>query len=737
MEREIPKDVKIKRNKLFRITTLLIAVSFIVSSVISMVFFSLAVSRSNKNAFVLYTKNIYSEVYGEIQEAKAAGYNISSGDDLTKIADFSNTVAKLQNEFELDISIVSPEGAIFLTTDTKSDKKLIDASVLDNKDNEIHVKKIEKGYICSRYIDAVKSYLVVEKEGNTFSIIAGLLAKTIIVLVIAFIFFFYYSYRIISKGNRIMVQNVQMDSYGVLAQAFNGMYLIDTISDTAREVKSFMHKEIKLFEYHKSFKAQLDNTIENWVVADYRDMVRAFMDMNTLPERLKENPTVGIEFIANKMGWCRARLIPVNTINRPGQYIFAVEHIDAEKRMQEELQKETQSAKLASEAKGRFLANMSHEIRTPINAVLGMDTMILRESKESHIKEYALIIESSGQTLLSLVNDILDFSKIESGKMEIIPVEYDFASLVNDVSNMVRMKAESKNLEVKMDISEDLPCGLIGDDVRIRQILVNLMNNAIKYTEKGSVTLSVHGKRVDDDIILKVAVKDTGIGIKEEDMHKLFAEFERIEEAKNRNVEGTGLGMSITIQLLSLMNSKLNVESEYGVGSTFHFELKQKISNNDAIGDFAKRISSNVSLIKYSASFTAPDANLLVVDDNITNIKVFKGLLKQTKVSVDEAIDGATAIDMIHKKKYDIIFVDHMMPDMDGIEVLEKVRSSSEHPNIDTTFIALTANAITGAKELYLEAGFTDYISKPIIPDKLEALVGYYLSEEKKIIGND
>lgn len=396
------------------------------------------------------------------------------------------------------------------------------------------------------------------------------------------------------------------------------------------------------------------------------------------------------------------------------------EQLEKAKEMAEEARQE---ALAANAAKGKFLAHMSHEIRTPINAVLGMDTMILRETTDMQIKEYALDIQNAGQNLLSLINDILDFSKIESGKLEIINVEYDFSSMIHDISNMIKAKAEGKKLELHFQIDENLPSKLFGDDVRIRQVLVNLLNNAVKYTLEGRVSLSVNGRIDGKKVVLDFSVEDTGIGIKEEDMEKLFKEFERIEEKRNRNVEGTGLGINITTQLLMLMGSKLNVESTYGKGSKFYFTLEQNIVDSTPVGNLTERIRQQSTEYSYMAAFTAPKAELLVVDDNSTNLKVFVNLLKCTKVNVDVADSGKSCLEMVRKKRYDLIFLDHMMPEMDGIETLHRMKELPDNQSAGTPIVALTANAITGAKEMYLAEGFDAFLPKPINPEKLEQMI--------------
>ena len=393
-------------------------------------------------------------------------------------------------------------------------------------------------------------------------------------------------------------------------------------------------------------------------------------------------------------------------------------------------EKEKQKAVFSNEAKSKFLANMSHEIRTPINAVLGMDAMILRESNDESIKEYALNIQNAGQTLLALINDILDFSKIESGKMELVPVEYDFSSMIHDAVNMIMMKAENKGLKTVVSVEKTIPSRLFGDEGRIRQILINLLNNAVKYTKEGSVSLNVTGDIQDNEVCLTFVVEDTGIGIKEEDISKLFARFERIEEEKNKNIEGTGLGISITMQLLKLMDSELKVESEYGKGSRFSFVLKQWIVNNEPIGNLEERIKQHASDYKYRVSFTAPNAHVLVVDDNTINRTVFINLLKQTKIQIDEAKSGMECLEKVQEKRYDLIFLDHMMPEMDGVETLHHMKAMNTYPCKDTPVIALTANAISGAHEMYLKEGFTEYLSKPIQPEKLEKMIVSMLPQE-------
>ncbi len=390
------------------------------------------------------------------------------------------------------------------------------------------------------------------------------------------------------------------------------------------------------------------------------------------------------------------------------------------------------AAMAAGKAKSQFLAQMSHEIRTPINAVLGMNEMILRESDDADILEYSGNIKSAGKTLLSIINSILDFSKIEDGKMEITPVKYDTAPFISNLENSISERANAKALDFIIDVDESLPSALFGDDVRLGQVIVNLLTNAVKYTEKGSVTLSIQNGGIEgDDITISVSVSDTGIGIREEDRERLFESFERLDEKRNRNIEGTGLGMSIVTKLLAMMDSELKVESVYGEGSVFSFDLKQGIEDPKPLGNYRERMGTGREEGVYKTVFHAPDARVLVVDDNQMNLKVAKNLLKLNGIEADLALSGYEAIDMAGKKKYDLIFLDHMMPRMDGIETLNKMRSEGVTDE-STKVIALTANAVVGSRELYMEAGFDDYLTKPIDVEQLDRMLARHLPERMR-----
>ncbi|WP_051208731.1 ATP-binding protein [Butyrivibrio sp. WCD3002] len=391
-------------------------------------------------------------------------------------------------------------------------------------------------------------------------------------------------------------------------------------------------------------------------------------------------------------------------------------------------------AEQASQAKSDFLANMSHEIRTPINAILGMDEMILREYQNPDLKTYAFNIKNAANTLLNLVNDVLDFSRIESGKMSIIPQEYELSVLISEVLFMMNDRVAKKGLYLHINVNQNTPGKLYGDPTRIKQIIINLLTNAIKYTEKGGADLIIDYEKTDEDdtIFLKVGVTDTGIGMKPEDVEKIFNAFERFDEIKNRTIEGTGLGMSIVKKLLDLMDGDIDIKSTYGVGSEFDVKLKQKVVSYEPIGEYKLAIEKAiVEKEDYRPSFVAPGVNVLAVDDTEINLSVMRGLLKQTKVNLVCCTSGKEVLEKLENKKFDIMLIDHRMPEMDGVELLKRIRSNTENENHNSICIALTANVIEGVREIYLNAGFNDYMGKPVNGPDLERMLLKYIPKEK------
>lgn len=399
-----------------------------------------------------------------------------------------------------------------------------------------------------------------------------------------------------------------------------------------------------------------------------------------------------------------------------------------EQRIDEQLELE----KSKSRAKTSFLANMSHEIRTPINSILGLDEMIIRESTDPKISEYASNIKLSGNTLLKIINDILDFSKIEAGKMEILSSEYELSSLIMDLVNMTTQMAHVKHLAFNVNVDENIPHLLYGDELRVKQCVLNILNNAVKYTQQGSVSLDIGFSKLDSQrISMHVTVSDTGIGIKQEDLPKLFSAFERIEESRNRTIEGSGLGLSLVQMLLKNMGSHLDVKSEYGKGSVFSFDIEQRVVWWEKLGNFNERYQSFLQKLSiYQESFHAPNARILVVDDTKMNLLVVEGLLKQTHIQIDTALSGPEMLQKVQKTHYDMIFIDYRMPGMDGVEAFHEMEGLETNLSKGVPCIALTANVTSGAREFFLQEGFADYLSKPVDTVQLEQMLRRYLPQD-------
>ena len=385
----------------------------------------------------------------------------------------------------------------------------------------------------------------------------------------------------------------------------------------------------------------------------------------------------------------------------------------------------------ANKAKTSFLSNMSHEIRTPITTVLGMNELICRETEDENILRYSDNIRIAGNNLLGIINDILDFSKIEAGKMELIPASYAVRNLIGDLYTMLQLRAADKGLSMRLDIDPHLPTELIGDVLRLKQVITNLLTNAIKYTEKGTVTFTVSLKNKDEkNAKIYVAVSDTGIGIKEEEMHKLFEKFDRLDTKRTYNIEGTGLGLAITRKLLIMMGTDIDVKSVYNKGSTFSFNLEQEISDPTEIGRLDEEtVSARDHTRRDSFSFIAPNSHILVVDDTIMNLEVIKGLLKPTQIQIDTATNGPECIEMFSAHSYDMVFLDYRMPQMNGVETLKIIKEKEPEKASATPIISLTANAILGERERMIDAGFTDYLSKPVNISEMDDILLKYLPE--------
>ena len=522
------------------------------------------------------------------------------------------------------------------------------------------------------------------------------------------------------------------------------MSVLNTFKNLGFEAEYIMlYEESVKHENHKEWispqKAQLKAYYDsdNQIVYDNHEHILVIDDIFNNPIIVKEDRfdmiVVPLFFRTNLFGFLMVKgdyklfQVIYQIASQISSSLYNISVLKTQELIKEELAK-------ASQSKSLFLANMSHEIRTPINAITGMTEMILRESDNENIINYANNIESASKSLLSIVNDILDFSKIEANKMTLVDVEYRLKSLIDDAVTLISMKADEKKLKLETYYDSDLPAVVYGDNLRIGQILLNILSNAVKYTKEGSVKLSLTGRTEGENAILHFSVADTGIGIKKENIAKLFENFERFDEKRNRNIEGTGLGMSITVALLKLMGSKLEVQSVYNEGSIFSFELSQKIIDSTPIDEYEKNNAQKSNKDKKASKYTAPSASILVVDDIEMNRVVISCLLAQSEIRVVEASGGIEAIEKYKNDDFDIILLDHMMPQMDGEETLYEIHKLDKYIERKTPIVALTANAISGEKEKYLAMGFDAYIAKPVEPDVLDTLILQYLPKDKVIL---
>jgi response regulator RpfG family c-di-GMP phosphodiesterase/signal transduction histidine kinase/HPt (histidine-containing phosphotransfer) domain-containing protein len=420
-----------------------------------------------------------------------------------------------------------------------------------------------------------------------------------------------------------------------------------------------------------------------------------------------------------------------------GELRTAEETAEAAKETAENAQKEAEAAReaaqAASRAKTEFLANMSHEIRTPINAIIGYNELIIGQTHESGTSEYAMNVQAAGRTLVSMVSDILDYTMMDKGELILDRAPYYVLELLEDTITYVKQNAKKKNLELRVSTDEKLPGKLSGDVGRLTQIVNNLLSNAVKYTEEGCVELQIlWEKKNETEGVMEVTVSDSGIGMKEEDIQRISESFSRFDPTKTRDVQGIGLGLAIVTRLLKLMGSKLQVQSEYGKGSSFSFRLEQVIVDETPIGKIEWNTSRKLQPGQQEETFTAPGLKVLTVDDNAMNLQLFCGMLKDTKIAIDTAGNGAMALELLERNTYDMVFLDHMMPVMDGVETLKEMRARGLCK--DTPVIVLTANAVAGEKEMYLEEGFSDYLSKPVLGKQLKEMIQKWLPE-KRIAG--
>ena len=530
-----------------------------------------------------------------------------------------------------------------------------------------------------------------------------------------------------------------------LASDYRGVYYVSLDTDDAicyKKDESFT----LLFEtgQHFPFLSTLTEYGNKYVAEGYKEEFFKFINPANIRKALNGEKLISFRYLTMKEGKESYEMLSMAGVRLPDERDDHIVHavgmgfsdIDAQMResmaQREELSRALKAAEEASRAKSGFVSSMSHEIRTPITAILGMNEMIRRESTDENILSYADNINTAGVSLLGIISDILDFSKIEAGKIELVDDNYSLPNLINDLYNLIQLRAESKGIDFKVRADSNLPKGLFGDELRVKQVIANLLSNGVKYTEKGSLYLDIKCKETDFEnkkVKISVSVIDTGIGIRPEDMEKLFTPFDRLDISRTKNIEGTGLGLSISRELVHLMGSELAAESEYGKGSTFFFEIWQGISDPEPMGEFdpsARRISA-VTRKTDKNIFTAPGKRILVADDTPMNLQVIKGLLKRTKIVVDTASSGEECVSMVGLKEYDLIFMDYRMPGMDGVDTLKKLMEVYPQKTKNLPIIALTASAILGDREKLLEAGFSDYLSKPVNVAEMEEMLMKYL----------
>ncbi len=457
------------------------------------------------------------------------------------------------------------------------------------------------------------------------------------------------------------------------------------------------------------------------------DFAQKIADVERFPQHiLEEGQEVRFE-LADRYYEGHLRVVKDYEQVTRGYTILLMDVTETEGHIQE-LKEMHEKAEEANRAKSNFLANMSHEIRTPMNAVVGMSELIIEECRGQKIYDYACDIKTAALNLLSIINDILDFSKVEAGKMELVEDEYFVQELVQDTVNLVRMVAEQKDLEFRVELAQDIPCKLHGDVGRIRQILINLLNNSIKFTKEGFVCLAVSGQYIGEETYkLQCTVQDTGVGIKKEDMAVIFESFRQLDMNRNRKSEGTGLGLAITKQLVSLMDGDIQVESEYGEGSIFTIQITQRVADKRTIAE--NTIVRQAVEDKREQPFISEEYKVLVVDDNAINRKLAIAMLRVYGFQISEASSGNEAIEKVKAQKYDLILMDHMMPEMDGMEATKIIREECGEIAEGTIIVALTANAIQGAREMYLENGFDDFLSKPFDRTQMNEMLKHWIPD--------
>lgn len=545
-------------------------------------------------------------------------------------------------------------------------------------------------------------------------------------------------------------KRVEQDSMiTALSSDYRSVYYVDIEQDMAicyrrdRNLNSpYANQE------HFPFTEAFTDYANRYVTEAYREEFLNFIDRDHIQDALQKGFIISCRYLVRRNNEEKYESLRMAGVRHPEDRADHIVHavsaafadIDSEMRdsmaKNEMLSEALKTVEDANRAKSRFVSDMSHEIRTPITAILGMNEMIHRECDDDTIIGYSDTIEKAGTSLLGIISDILDFSKIESGKMELVDVCYSLPAVIRDLYNLIYFRADGKGLEVLLDIDEMLPHDLYGDELRVKQIITNLLTNAVKYTEEGSIKLTIRREtQQDESVTMFVEVADTGMGIKEEEMEKLFSSFERLDTERNRTVEGTGLGLTITNELLAQMGSKLEVDSIYDVGSRFYFSLKQGIADVTQIGHFDKDtiLKDTVGEKQHQTPFRAPGARIMIVDDTPMNLQVIVSLLKRTDMQIDTAVSGAECIELFEGNDYNMVFLDYRMPGLDGIETIRELALRFPEKYAHTPIVALTASAVSGDRERMLAAGFTDYLTKPVNVNLMENVLRTYLPKELQV----